>query len=174
MSRYVDRMEILLVEDNLEDANVTMQALKSGNLRCRVTLVCDGEEAISFLRREREFARAPKPDLILLDMLLPKKEGQHVLVDIRADVELKDIPVIVLTGSLVHRAILDAEGLKVDGFMSKPVDSDKFIGVVKSLHRSWLCEECCMKIISKPHLDALPYAKQCVRCASQREDGQEP
>ena len=97
MSRdAVDRMEILLVEDNLEDANVTMQALKSGNLRCRVTLVCDGEEAISFLRREREFARAPTPDLILLDMLLPKKEGHHVLAEIRADVELMDIPVIVL------------------------------------------------------------------------------
>ena len=77
MSRdAVDRMEILLVEDNLADANVTIQALKSGNVRCRVTLVCDGEEAISFLYRKGEFARVPKPDLILLDMQLPKKEGQ--------------------------------------------------------------------------------------------------
>jgi len=133
-------MEILLVEDNLEDANVTIQALRQEKVRCRVTLVCDGEEAIRFLRRDREFARAPKPDLILLDMLLPKIEGRQVLAEIRADVELKDIPVIVLTGSLVHRTILDAEGLHVDGFMAKPVDVDKFIGVVKSLHHSWLTE----------------------------------
>ncbi len=134
------RMEILLVEDNLEDANVTIQALRRGKVRCRVTLVCDGEEAIRFLQRDREFARAPKPDLILLDMLLPKKEGHQVLAEIRADVELTDIPVIVLTGSLVHRAILEGKGLHVDGFMTKPVDLNKFIGVVKSLHRSRLTE----------------------------------
>jgi two-component system, chemotaxis family, response regulator Rcp1 len=141
MSRdAVDRMEILLVEDNLEDANVTIQALRQGRVRCRVTLVCDGEEAIRFVRRDREFARAPKPDLILLDMLLPKKEGQQVLAEIRADVELMDIPVIVLTGSLVHRAILEAEELHVDGFVAKPVDLNKFIAVVKSLHRSWLTD----------------------------------
>jgi len=141
MSRNaVDRMEILLVEDNLDDANVTIQALKSGNVRCRVTLVCDGEEAISFLYRKGEFAQAPQPDLILLDMQLPKKQGQLVLAEIRADEELKDIPVVVLTGSLVCRAILQAQELHVDGFMTKPVELDKFIGVVKSLRRSWLAE----------------------------------
>jgi CheY-like chemotaxis protein len=133
-------MEILLVEDNLEDANVTIQALKSGNVRCRVTLVCDGEEAIGFLLRKGEFAQAPKPNLILLDMQLPKKEGQHVLAEIRVDEELKEIPVVVLTASLVHRAMLQAQGLHVDGFMTKPVDLDKFISVVKSLRRSWLSE----------------------------------
>ncbi len=86
MSRdAVDRMEILLVEDNLEDANDTMEALKRGNVRCRVTLVCDGEEAINFLYHKAEFAQAPTPDLILLDMQLPKTEGRHVLADIRAN-----------------------------------------------------------------------------------------
>ena len=141
MSRdAVDRMEVLLVEGNLKDANDTIQALRQGNLRCQVNLVCNGEEAIRFLRRDGQFARAPKPDLILLDMLLRKKEGHDVLVEIRADLELKDIPVIVLTGPLVHRAILDAERLHVDGFMTKPVDLIKFIGAVKSLHRSWLTE----------------------------------
>ena len=135
-----NRMEILLVEDNLDDANVTIQALRQGKVRCRVTLVCDGEEALRFLRRDGEFARAPKPDLILLDMLLPKKEGHQVLAEIRADVELMDILVIVLTGSLVHRAFLQAEELHVDGFMAKPVDLKKFIEVVKSLHHSWLTE----------------------------------
>ncbi len=141
MSRNaVDRMEILLVEDNLEDANDTMKALKRGNVQCRVSLVCDGEEAISFLYHKSEFAQAPTPDLILLDMQLPKKEGQHVLAEIRADEELKDIPVVVLTGSLVYRAVLEALDLHVDGFMTKPVALDKFIGVVKSLRRSWLAE----------------------------------
>ena len=82
MSRVaVDTTEILLVEDKLEDANTTMKALKCGNVQCRVTLVCDGEEAISFLCREGEFAQAPMPDLILLDMQLPKKEGRQVLAD---------------------------------------------------------------------------------------------
>ena len=141
MSRVaVDRMEILLVEDNLDDANTTIQALKSGNVRCRVTLVCDGEEAISFLYRKGEFAQAPTPDLILLDMQLPKKEGQHVLAEIRVNEELKNIPVVVLTGSLVHRAVLQAQELHVDGFMTKPVVLDKFLNVVKSVRRAWLAE----------------------------------
>jgi chemotaxis family two-component system response regulator Rcp1 len=122
------------------DANVTPQALKSGNLQCRVTLVCDGEEAIKFLCRKGEFAQAPTPDLILLDMQLPKKDGWHVLAELRANEELKDIPVVVLTGSLVCRAILQAQELHVDGFMTKPVELDKFIGVVKSRRRSWLAE----------------------------------
>ena len=134
------RMEILLVEDNLEDANVTIQALKRGSVRCRVTLVCDGDEAIHFLHREDEFAQAPTPDLVLLDMLLPKKEGQHVLAELRFDEKLKHIPVIVLTGSLVHKAILRTQKLHVDGFMTKPVDLEQFVSAVKSLHRSWLTE----------------------------------
>ena len=136
----MDRMEILLVEDNLEDAKATIQALKSGNVQCQVSLVCDDEEAISFLYRKGEFAQAPTPNLILLDMQLPKKEGQHVLAEIRASEELKDIPVVVLTGSLDHRAILQVQELHVDGFMTKPVELDKFIGVVKSRRRSWLAE----------------------------------
>jgi CheY-like chemotaxis protein len=133
-------MEILLVEDNLEDANVTIQALKLGKVQCRVSLVCDGEEAISFLYHKGEFAQAPTPDLILLDMPLPKEEGQHVLAELRAKEEMKDIPVVVLTGSQVQRASLHVQELHVDGFMTKPVESDKFIGVVKSLRRSWLAE----------------------------------
>src|SRR5208282_3042876 len=97
------KIEILLVEDNLEDANVTIQALRSGHVRCRVTLVRDGEEALSFLHRKDVFAQAPTPNLILLDMQLPKKDGRQVLAEIRAEEELRDIPVVVLTASLVHR-----------------------------------------------------------------------
>ena len=133
-------MEILLVEDNLEDANGTIQALKWGRVQCRVSLVCDGEEAIRFLSRKGEFARAPTPNLILLDMQLPKEEGQHVLAELRASEELKDIPVVVLAGSLDRRASLQVQELHVDGLMAKPVELDKFIGAVRSCRRSWLTE----------------------------------
>ncbi len=141
MSRdAVDRMEILLVENNLEDANGTIQALKWGRVQCRVSLVCDGEEAISFLYRKGEFAQAPTPNLILLDMQLPEEEGQHVLADLRANEELKDIPVVVLAGSLDRQASLHIQELHVGGLMSKPVELNKFIGVIKSRRRSWLAE----------------------------------
>ena len=133
-------MEILLVEDNLDDARITLDALGNKNLKCRVTLVCDGEEAMNFMHREGIFARAPKPDLVLLDIELPKKDGRQVLAEIRGDEELKDIPVLVLTASRTHRAALEAEGLYVEGFMTKPVDLDQFIAAVKSLHHSWMVE----------------------------------
>jgi chemotaxis family two-component system response regulator Rcp1 len=133
-------MEILLVEDNLEDARMTIQALKHEDVRCRLTLVCDGEEAMTFLRRDGVFARAPRPDLILLDLDLPKKDGRQVLTEVRAAPALESIPVVVLTGSLVHQTILQAEQLRVDGFMTKPVSLEQFINVVKSLRRLWLSE----------------------------------
>jgi len=133
-------MEILLVEDNLEDANGTIQALKWGGVQCRVSLVCDGEEAISFLNHAGEFAKAPTPNLILLDMQLSKEEGQHVLTEVRASDELKDIPVVVLTGPLDHQASLHVQELHVDGLMANSVELDKFVGVVKSRRRSWLIE----------------------------------
>jgi CheY-like chemotaxis protein len=131
-------MEILLVEDNLEDARLTMQALKQKNVHCRIQLVCDGDEAWDFLHAKGVFARAPQPDLILLDMELPKRSGSGVLSDIRADPRLQNIPVIVLTASAVHKAVLQAQDLRVDGFMTKPVSWEQFIEVVKSLRRSWL------------------------------------
>jgi len=134
------RMEILLVEDNLEDARITLQALRHPDILCRVTLVCDGEEALRFLQRDGVFARVPHPDLILLDLELPKKDGCQVLTEVRADETLKTIPVIVLTASQVHRTILDARGLRVDGYMTKPVSWEQFIAVVKSLRQSWLSE----------------------------------
>jgi two-component system, chemotaxis family, response regulator Rcp1 len=133
-------MEILLVEDDLEDARMTIEALKQGDVKCRVSLVRDGEEAMTFLRREGIFGRAPQPDLILLDMQLPKMDGREVLAAIRADDQLKGIPVVVLTASQVHRAILSGEGLHVDGFMTKPVSWDQFLSVVRTVRRDWLDE----------------------------------
>jgi two-component system, chemotaxis family, response regulator Rcp1 len=131
-------MEILLVEDNLDDARSTMEALREGHVECRLTLVRDGQEAMQFLLRETIFAQAPRPDLILLDMELPKKDGRQVLQEIRAHEDLKQIPVIVLTASLVHRAVLNAQQLHVDAYMTKPVSFAQFVAAVKSLRTSWL------------------------------------
>ena len=133
-------MEILLVEDSLEDARLTIQALTQGDVQCRLSLVRDGEEAMRFLRQEGIFARAPRPDLILLDMQLPKMDGRQVLTEVRADSELCGVPVVVLTASLVHKAVLTGEKLRVDGYMTKPVSLEQFIDVVKSLRRSWMAE----------------------------------
>ena len=123
-------MEILLVEDNLEDARVTIEALKQEKICCRVSLVRDGEEAMDFLKRSGVFARAPRPDLILLDMELPKKDGRQVLLEIRSSEGLQGIPVVILTGSMVHRAVLQGLKLRVDGFMTKPVSVAELLAVV--------------------------------------------
>jgi CheY-like chemotaxis protein len=132
--------EILLVEDNLEDARVTIESLQNEQIRCRVTLVRDGEEALAFLHREGVFSQAPRPDVVLLDMELPKKDGREVLTEIRGDERLQAIPVLVLTASAVHRAVLQAQNLRVDGFMTKPVSLVQFIQAVKSIRRSTLTE----------------------------------
>jgi len=133
-------MDILLVEDNLEDARATIEALKEAEVRCRVSLVVDGEEAMTFLRRKGIFAQAPRPKMILLDMELPKKDGRQLLAEIRADEELKRIPVVILTASLAHKAVLKAQKLHVDEYMTKPVSLEQFIRVVKALRRASLLE----------------------------------
>jgi CheY-like chemotaxis protein len=133
-------MEILLVEDDLEDAGMTIEALKSGDVPCRLTLVRDGEEALRFLRRHGIFTQAPRPDLVLLDMQMPKMDGREVLREIRGDDRLKELPVLVMTASRVHRAILEGEGLCVEGYMNKPVSFEQFIAAVKSLRRDLLHE----------------------------------
>jgi CheY-like chemotaxis protein len=131
-------MEILLVEDSLVDARVTIGALKKGQIQHRLTLIRDGEEAMEFLRRQGKFARAPRPDLILLDLLLPKKDGFAVLEDIRADEGLKDIPVVVLTASQTEKDRLKCELHHVASYITKPVNLDKFLSLVKQLKRYWL------------------------------------
>lgn len=133
-------MEILLVEDSLEDARLTMQALREGNVQCRVSLVRDGQEALDFLHSTGIFARAPRPDLILLDMQLPKLDGREVLAAVRGDERLESVPVVVLTASLVHKAVLEGQNLRVDGYMTKPVSLEQFLDVVRSLRRSWMAE----------------------------------
>ncbi len=133
-------MEILLIEDNLEDAGFAMQALQEGGVECRVSLVRDGLEALEFLHQRGIYARAPRPDLVLLDLYLPKKDGREVLADIRADEKLRSLPVVILTASQVHEEILRQEKLAVDGYLVKPVDLPKFIALVKQLRQFWLQE----------------------------------
>lgn len=133
-------MEILLVEDNLEDAGLAIQALKEGQVECRVSLVRDGAEAMDFLHKRGIYGKTPRPDLILLDLHLPKMDGREVLAEVRADEKLRGMPVVVLTASHVHEEILRSENLAVDSYMVKPVDMPQFIGVVKKLRRFWLDE----------------------------------
>lgn len=130
-------MEILLVEDSMSDAGLTMHALKNGGVRHRLTLVCTGSEAIAFLRREGRFARAPQPDLILLDLGLPGMDGHEVLDEIKADVDLCQIPVVILTMSTDDVDRYECEQLHVDGYMTKPVDLEQFLDLVKQLKRFW-------------------------------------
>jgi two-component system, chemotaxis family, response regulator Rcp1 len=133
-------MEILLVEDDLEDAGLTIETLKEGPVPCRVSLVRDGVEAMAFLRHEGYFARTPRPDMVLLDLQLPKKDGREVLADIRSDVGLRRLPVVVLTASQAHWEILKEEHLFVESYLNKPVDPDQFHRVVKSLRKYLLAD----------------------------------
>ncbi len=133
-------MEILLVEDDLEDAGMTIAALRQGDVPCRISLVCDGEEAMEFLLRQQKFRRAPRPDLILLDLNLPKKSGREVLAEVRADGQLAGVPVVVLTSSRTHQQVLQAENLHVESYLTKPVDLRQFNGVVKSLRKYMLSD----------------------------------
>ena len=136
-------MEILLVEDDLEDAGMTIEALGEGQIQCRVSLVRDGEEAMEFVRRHGRYGRAPRPDVVLLDMNLPKLDGREVLAELRNDSGLCRIPVVVLTASFEHQEILENERLHVESFLTKPVDLKAFISVVKSL-RKFLLEDVIM------------------------------
>jgi len=131
-------MEILLVEDGLMDARATIEALTNGGIKHRLTLVRDGEEAVDFLLQRERFAKAPRPDLILLDLMLPKRSGMDVLSDIRGDLTLKDIPVVVLTASEAGEDQEKCQLMDVDSFIHKPVNLEKFLSVVKQLKRFWL------------------------------------
>jgi two-component system, chemotaxis family, response regulator Rcp1 len=133
-------MEILLVEDDLEDAGLTLEALRQGHVPCRVSLVRDGEEAMEFVRRQGKYARVPRPDLILLDLNLPKLSGREVLAEIDNDGLLTDVPVVVLTSSSADREVLQGYPLHVEDYLLKPVDLDQFLGVVRSLRKYWLAD----------------------------------
>jgi CheY-like chemotaxis protein len=131
-------IEILLVEDSPDDATLTMEALRDGKVTNRISWVEDGVEAMDFLRRKGANSTAPRPDLILLDLNLPKKNGHEVLKEIKEDPDLLHIPVVIMTMSDDERDILKAYNLRANCYVTKPVDIEQFIGVVKSIEDFWL------------------------------------
>lgn len=131
-------IEILLVEDNPGDVRLTIEALRDGKVRNNLHVAKDGVEAMAFLRREREHASAVRPDLVLLDLNLPRKDGREVLAEIKVDPELKTIPVVVLTTSRAEQDVLQSYQLQANCYISKPVDLEQFITVVRSIEEFWL------------------------------------
>lgn len=132
-----DPIDILLVEDNPGDARLTQEALREGKVYNTLYVVEDGEEAISFLKRTGEYTDCPKPDLILLDLNLPKKNGIEVLREIKKDDELKLIPTVILTTSNAEEDILASYSLYANCYITKPVDLPQFYEVIKSVEDFW-------------------------------------
>lgn len=131
-------IEILLIEDNPGDARLTVEALKEAKVRNKLNHLLDGVEALAFLKRQGKYKDARRPDLILLDLNLPRKDGREVLAEIKADNELKRIPVVILTTSQAEEDILRAYNLNANCYVTKPVDLDQFIKVVRSINDFWL------------------------------------
>lgn len=130
-------VEILLVEDNHVDVKLTKEALKEGKVHNSLHVARDGEEAIDFLYRQGKFADAVRPDIILLDLNLPRIDGREILKRIKADPHLRRIPVVVLTTSKAEEDILRSYDLNVNCYITKPVDMDQFIAVVKAIDNFW-------------------------------------
>jgi len=131
-------IEILLVEDNPGDVRLTKEALKDGKVLNKLHVVNDGVEAMAFLRREGKYANAVRPDLVLLDLNLPKKDGKEVLVEIKSDSDLKRIPVVILTVSELEEDIIKTYDLHANCYIIKPIDLDRFIEVVRAIEDFWL------------------------------------
>lgn len=130
-------IEILLVEDNPGDVRLIKESLLQNKLVINLSVVKDGMEAMAFLRREVPYAEAPYPDLILLDLNMPKKDGREVLAEIKTDEELKRIPVVVLTTSSSDKDILSSYNLHANAYVTKPVDLDQFLLIVHELKEFW-------------------------------------
>ncbi len=138
LSRNVRRVEILLVEDNAGDVRLTREALKEAKVLNTLTVAKDGIEALSLLRRQAPYAHAARPDLILLDLNLPRKDGREVLVEIKADDNLKRIPVVILTTSKNEQDVSKTYNHHANCYITQPVDFEQFITVVKSIDEFWL------------------------------------
>ena len=131
-------VEILLVEDNPGDQELTREAFREGRIANTLHIVEDGEQAMQFLRGEGEYADKPRPDLVLLDLNLPRKDGREVLAEIKQDPILKTIPVIVLTTSNSEQDVLASYGHHANCYLTKPVDRDDFLDVIRRLEDFWL------------------------------------
>jgi CheY-like chemotaxis protein len=131
-------IEILLVEDSPSDAEFTSEALKEAKVRNHLSIVEDGVQAMEFLRRQGRYSNAPRPDLIMLDLNLPRKDGREVLAELKADDNLRMIPVVVLTTSRAEEDIIRAYKLHANCYITKPVDFQQFLTVVRSIESFWL------------------------------------
>jgi len=132
-----DPIEILLAEDNPGDAKLTRKALENGDIRNNLHVASDGVEAMQFLRQEGGYADAPRPDLLLLDLNMPKKDGRQVMEDMEADPSLRRIPVVVLTSSDAEEDIVRSYELNANAYLTKPVDFDGFVDIVNRLEDFW-------------------------------------
>lgn len=130
-------MQILLVEDNPGDIRLTQEALKEGSIKNVLNVVKDGVEALDYLKKKGKFMNSPTPDIILLDLNLPRKDGREVLAEIKADEYLKLIPVIILTTSDADQDILRSYKLHANCFITKPVDLDQFIFIIRQIETFW-------------------------------------
>ncbi len=130
--------EILLIEDNPGDVRLTQECFKESKISNNLSVVMDGQEAIDFLQRKGKFADAPRPDLILLDLNLPRKDGRELLAEIKADPDLRRIPIVVLTISKAEQDILKTYDLHANCFITKPIDLNQFAVIVKSIEDFWL------------------------------------
>ncbi len=130
-------IEVLLVEDNPGDAELTRIALEDSKISVNLNVVEDGVEAMAFLHKQGNYANAPHPDIVLLDLNLPRKDGREVLAEIKADQKLRRIPVVVLTTSQSEEDILKAYNLSANCFITKPVDFDQFVKIVQSIENFW-------------------------------------
>jgi len=131
-------IEILLVEDNPADARLTLEALKDSRVSNKLHHVKDGVDALSFLHRQPPYQGAPLPDMIFLDLNLPRKDGRELLEDIKKDPALRRIPVVILTTSEAEQDILKSYDLHANCYLTKPVDLDKFMSIVKTIEEFWL------------------------------------
>jgi chemotaxis family two-component system response regulator Rcp1 len=133
-------MEILLVEDSPVSARLTMGALRQGHVQHRMTWLTDGQEALEFVHQTGRFSKAPRPDLILLDLGLPGRDGREVLAELKADDGYQRIPVVVLTASTATEDVDAAGKLSVEGYMTKPVDMEQFLNLIRELKNFWHAE----------------------------------
>ena len=130
-------INILVVEDNAGDARLIVEALKNSKIKLELHLVTDGQEAMDFLNKKEKYSGKPTPDLILLDLNLPRKDGREVLADIKSNDELKRIPVVIMTTSQAEEDILKTYNLHANCYITKPIDLNQFIKVVKSIEDFW-------------------------------------
>ena len=136
--KFVEPVDILLIEDNPGDVRLMREGLRDAKIINNLAVVRDGIEALAFLRQKSPYSDAPRPDLILLDLNLPRKDGREVLAEIKQDADFKRIPVVVITSSRAEQDVLKSYNLHANCYVTKPVDLEQFVAVVRSVEHFWL------------------------------------